>query len=88
MVVLTEANLQTETPRNAHQAVRTHRSAQWIEAMNREKRCHIKNGTFGEEWKEGCSVKPIPADWVFKLKHRGPPIDDSTRLVWLFVASL
>src|SRR6185437_11686630 len=38
LIVLTETSLQTITPKNGHQA------------MNREKQCHLKNGTFGEEW--------------------------------------
>jgi hypothetical protein len=42
--------------------------------MNREKNCHSKNGTFGEEMREGNQAKPVPADWVFKIKHRGAPI--------------
>ena len=76
-IVLTETSLQTITPRNGHQAVHSTRSAHWIAAMNREKQCHIKNGTFGEEWKDGNgAVKPIPADWVYKVKYRGPPIDE------------
>ena len=57
-------------------------AAQWIAAMNREKACHLKNGTFGEEWKD-TGAKPVkitPADWVFRIKHRGPPIDDSQLL--------
>ena len=59
-IVLTETSLQTITPRNGHQAVHSTRSAHWIAAMNREKQCHIKNGTFGEEWKDGNgAVKPI-----------------------------
>ncbi len=49
---------------------------QWLEAMNREKQCHVKNGTFGEEWKgSGPPPKSIPAGWVFKIKHRGAPIE-------------
>lgn len=78
LAVVSEASLQSITPRNAHQAVRGTASSSWIAAMQREKLCHIKNGTFGEEWKEGCtSCKPIPADWVFRIKHRGPPIEES-----------
>jgi hypothetical protein len=47
--------------------------------MTREKACHLKNGTFGEEWQQTDSkpAKITPADWVFRIKHRGPPIDDS-----------
>ena len=73
MLILTEATLQSATPRNAHQAVKSKLSSSWIAAMQREKACHLKNGTFGEEWKEGHSTsKPIPADWVFKYRapHR------------------
>jgi hypothetical protein len=46
--------------------------------MNREKLCHNKNGTFGEEWpaNKGACPKPIPAGWVFKIKHRGDPIEE------------
>ena len=45
--------------------------------MNREKQCHVKNGTFGEEWSQATPCpKPIPAGWVFKIKHRGDPIEE------------
>ena len=40
-------------------------------AMNREKECHQKNRTFGEVCSAPNTVKPIPADWIFKIKHRG-----------------
>lgn len=55
--------------------------------MNREKQCHIKNGTFGEEWsqQETCP-KPIPAGWVFKIKHRGSPIEEQDLLPKQFKA--
>ena len=77
-VVLSESMLQTATPRYAHQAVSAPRAPHWIAAMNREKACHLKNGTFGEEWTDKMKpVKITPADWVFRIKHRGPPIDDS-----------
>jgi hypothetical protein len=46
--------------------------------MNREKQCHVKNGIFGEEWKQPAECpKPIPAGWVFKIKHRGEPIEET-----------
>lgn len=81
-IVLSESMMQTATPRHAHQAVTMPRSEHWIAAMNREKTCHLKNGTFGEEWDEKTMkpVKVTPADWVFRIKHRGPPIDDSQLL--------
>ena len=46
--------------------------------MNREKQCHVKNGTFGEEWnpQHGPCPKPVPAGWVFKIKHRGEPVEE------------
>ena len=77
LLVLSEATLQSATPRNAHQAVKSSLSSSWIAAMQREKLCHIKNGTFGEEWKGDTASKPIPADWVYRIKYRGPPIDES-----------
>jgi histone deacetylase 1/2 len=43
-------------------------------AMNKEKACHIKNHTFGGKL-TASDRKAIPADWIFKLKHRGGPID-------------
>ena len=78
-VVLSESMMQTATPRHAHQAVAMPRADKWIAAMNREKACHLKNGTFGEEWDEKTMkpVKVTPADWVFRIKHRGAPIDDA-----------
>ena len=82
LVILSESMMQTATPRHAHQAVSSSRAVQWIAAMNREKACHLKNGTFGEEWKDHGTkpAKVTPADWVFRIKHRGPPIDDSQLL--------
>jgi hypothetical protein len=52
--------------------------AQWIAAMCREKDCHIKNGTFGKDLDTAGVLKPIPADWVFRIKHRGGPVDVNT----------
>jgi histone deacetylase 1/2 len=55
--------------------------------MNREKQCHTKNGTFGEEWHQSSPCpKPIPAGWVFKIKHRGNPIDEKDLLPKQFKA--
>ena len=77
--MITEAALQTITPRNAVEALRSPQRSMWIQAMNREKECHVKNGTFGNEVASASRTapdrKPIPADWVFKIKHRGGPID-------------
>lgn len=70
---ITEASLETITPRNAFEALKSPQKASWIAAMTREKDCHIKNGTFGKS-KAPDGVKIIPADWVFKIKHRGGPI--------------
>jgi hypothetical protein len=71
---ITEASLETITPRNAFEALKSQERRLWLLAMSREKECHIKNGTFG---KGGApdGIKTIPADWVFKIKHRGGPID-------------
>ena len=77
LVALTETQLQDITPRHAEQAVNSSAAEQWLAAMNREKQCHIKNGTFGAEWDgEGPCPKAIPAGWVFKIKHRGNPIEE------------
>jgi hypothetical protein len=75
LIVLTEASLQSITPRNAYEALKSTESNMWLLAMNREKECHVKNGTFGSESKASELVKAVPADWVFKIKHRGAPID-------------
>ena len=77
LMALTETQLQAITPRSAEQAMRSKSGMQWLAAMNREKACHVKNGTFGEEWSgPGPCPKPVPAGWVFKIKHRGEPIDE------------
>ena len=77
LLAYTETQLQTITPRSANQALRSKSSLQWLAAMNREKQCHVKNGTFGKEWSgAGPCPKPIPAGWVFKIKHRGDPIEE------------
>ena len=77
MLALTETQLQTITPKSAEQALRSKSHNLWLASMNREKQCHIKNGTFGEEWRQvGPCPKPIPAGWVFKVKHRGEPIEE------------
>ena len=78
LATITEASLQTITPRSAVEALRSPQRAQWLKAMDREKQCHIKNGTFGPSMPPSLtpdSAKPIPADWVFKIKHRGGPIE-------------
>ena len=77
MLALTETQLQTITPKSAQLALRSKSSEMWLQAMNREKQCHVKNGTFGEEWKQsGECPKPVPAGWVLKIKHRGEPIEE------------
>jgi len=73
--MLTEASLQTVTPRNAHEALRSPQRAQWMAAMNREKACHLKNQTFGAVAKIVAPIKAVPADWVFRIKHRGGPVE-------------
>lgn len=77
LAMISEGSLEQITPKNAQQAVEGPAAASWLAAMNREKACHIKNGTFGEEWDNRSQIKPIPADWVFRIKHRGPPIEES-----------
>ena len=78
LLAITETQLQTITPKSADQALRCQSHAQWLGAMNREKQCHVKNGTFGEEWnpQHGPCPKPVPAGWVFKIKHRGEPVEE------------
>jgi len=75
-LALSETQLQSITPKSAGKALISPSSSQWLAAMNREKQCHVKNGTFGEEWTgaDPCP-KPVPAGWVFKIKHRGSPIE-------------
>ena len=76
LIALTETQLQSITPSSPDKALQSLSSSEWLEAMNREKQCHVKNGTFGEEWSgTGPCPKPVPAGWVFKIKHRGPPIE-------------
>jgi len=76
-LALTETQLQTITPKSVDQALNCKSSAQWLEALNREKQCHVKNRTFGEEWKQSSECpKPVPAGIVFKIKHRGDPIEE------------
>ena len=75
------------TPKCAEQALKSDSQAQWLDAMNREKQCHIKNGTFGEEWHgKGECPKSIPAGWVLKIKHRGNPIEEKDLLPKQFKA--
>lgn len=84
---MTETQLQGVTPKSADMALRCKSSAQWLDAMNREKQCHVKNGTFGEEWKQSSECpKPIPAGWVYKIKHRGDPIEEMQLLPKQFKA--
>ena len=76
LAMITEASLQSITPNNAYEAINSPLKSRWIAAMNREKSCHIKNGTFSTSNEEPpACTKTIPADWVFKIKHRGGPID-------------
>jgi hypothetical protein len=79
LLALTETQLETITPKSADRALASTSREQWLAAMNREKQCHCKNGTFGEEWQKADPCpKPIPAGWVFKIKHRGEPIEEKT----------
>ena len=55
---ITEADLVQHTPSNAYQALSSPLRDKWIKAMNREKRCHVKNNTFGDcQWQccQACS---------------------------------
>jgi len=73
---ITEATLDTITPRTAYDALKCSQKEMWLLAMNREKECHAKNGTFGHD-AIPAGAKSIPADWVYKIKHRGGPIQVS-----------
>jgi histone deacetylase 1/2 len=88
LLALTETQLQAITPKSADQALKSPSHAQWLAAMNREKQCHVKNGTFGDEWdnRNGQCPKPVPAGWVFKIKHRGEPIEEKDLLSKQFKA--
>jgi hypothetical protein len=72
---ITEASLETITPRSAYDALNSPQWPSWKLAMTREKDCHLKNGTFDCCTRAPEGVKTIPADWVYKIKHRGGPID-------------
>lgn len=77
LLALTETQLLDITPKCAEQAITSKSAEQWLAAMNREKQCHVKNGTFGASWAgDPKEIKPIPAGWVFKVKHRGDPIEE------------
>ena len=78
LISVTEATLESITPRNAYQAVRSTLQDKWLAAMNREKDCHRKNGTFDYVTAPPSDVKSIPTDWVFKVKHRGGVIEISS----------
>lgn len=79
LVALTEASLHSITPRSAKHALQADLADMWIKAMQREKDCHLKNETFGRTLRPSLAhepaIKAIPADWVFKIKHRGAPIE-------------
>lgn len=76
LVVLTEATLDSFTPRTAQAAISSEEKTRWTVAMQREKDCHVKNRTFGDCISTlPAGEKAIPTDWVFKLKHRGGPVD-------------
>ena len=75
---VSEATLDSITPRGAKQAIQSPLSHMWLAAMNREKSCHIKNLTFGDPTQPPEGAKIIPADWVFRVKYRGGPIDVKT----------
>jgi hypothetical protein len=70
-LLLSEAGILQQTPKTVAEAMLSGQKNMWIAAMTREKRCHIKNKTFGELCPAGKNVKAIPADWIFKIKHRG-----------------
>ena len=71
LVMLSEVQINAATPRNVNQMLFSEQKECWIRAMNREKACHVKNKTFGDVCITPAKVKPIPADWIFKMKHRG-----------------
>jgi hypothetical protein len=73
--MVTETTLEEITPKSAYHALHCAQKDMWLEAMKREKLCHIKNGTFGANMPASCSIKPVPVDWIFKIKYRGGPID-------------
>ena len=79
LLAFTESELTTITPTS---------SSFQCGSVNREKQCHLKNGTFGEEWSgPGPCPKPVPAGWVFKInKHRGAPIEEQNLLPKQFKA--
>jgi hypothetical protein len=75
LVCVTEATLDSITPRSARHAIQSPLSRMWLIAMNKEKACHLKNKTFGTSVSPPPGAKIIPADWVFRVKYRGGPVE-------------
>ena len=85
---MTEASLQSITPRTAREALSSPQNDLWIKAIVREQVCHYKNGTFSEqmEQKDESDAKVVPTNWVLKSKYRGTPIDLSLLMPLMFKA--
>jgi hypothetical protein len=74
-VSISEASLESITPRTARQALSSSLADKWLHAMNKEKKCHLKNKTFDTKLTPPVGAKIIPADWVLRIKYRGGPIE-------------
>jgi hypothetical protein len=75
LICVSEATLDKITPRGARQALSSSLADMWLLAMNREKACHVKNKTFGIPTEPPLNAKIIPADWIYRVKYRGGPVD-------------
>ena len=75
--IITEATLDTITPRTAREALASPHTAKWVAAMDMEKACHVKNNTFDRKATPPPGAKIVPADWVFKVKYRGGSFRES-----------